>query len=705
MIALSASGEAAWQSLCQHVEWTPGFWLAWIFTNHTPSGRELFDRVAAKLDGLGRSAAVRRPGAPADLTDLLVWLFSGADATDGCVAIEIVQDSDEWKGAYRDFLLRLNERRERLRRTLTCGLVVTVPASFKSITSAGAPDLWSIRSLSLDVTPPMAKRHATEDFDIITAFEEPDDVSPHELRLADQAVAAAQRSDSRESETLARLRRASALLAEGQALEARAEASRGVEMAPSSELIVKALETLGMIDTKLGDRVAAERHYLAAIELGQELVSEEALLALATLLERRGATREALFYAQAVLERHHDRGESPMDQARGNEFAARNILGDIFQSRGEVAAALLHYRENLANAHRIRALNGDTPEAMRDEYMTLLRVGDVLRKQGDISGALRTYQMGIELVRKVRSAIGDVSPILLRESEFRRRLGQIAYEQGDVSSALLHQRERLALVRRMRAEDGEELTTLRIEALCLEEIGFLLHRKENRPSAGFRLHRRENRPSALESVEASVELYRRRRAILGDTEETLQDLSRALGRQGTILHHGGENEGARRALEESLALRRRIRVTAGDTPETLRSEAFALAQLGRVLESAGDTVAALAEYREGLDLFRRIRAITGDTKDSISHEVRMLGDVARILERAGDPAARQYQAERTALWEHARRLDEDASPLPGDEPISLNLGEVLSAALTRREQSSEPGKAGMSPSIDETEVE
>lgn len=673
MITLSASGEAAWQSLRQHIEWTPGFWLAWIFTNHAPSGRELFERAADQLRGLGRSAVVRRPEAPAELAELLVWLFDGANATDGCVAIEVVQSSDEWAAAYRSFLLRLNERRERLRRSLSCGLVVVVPTLLKSATSAEAPDLWSIRSLALDIAPPPAKRHDTGDFNNHGDDQEPLDASPVELRLADQAVAAAQRAGNFESEVAARLRRARALLSAGRVLEAREEASRVVELAPTTQLSVQALETLGSIDAKIGDRVAAERHYQAAVEQGPTLVTDKTLHDLASLLGRRGAFDQALPHAQAALARRRARRkERPTAEALRDEAISLRRVGDLLQYQGDLPAALMHYEESLALAERVRTMTGDTPQALRDEFLILLRVGDILHAQGVLTVALVHYQRGLDLARHVRTVVGDSPATLRDESRLLGRVGDILGIQSDLATGLALQEERLGLVRRVRAMTSDDPDALREEAECLRQIGDILQLQGN-------LSR------ALAVAQESLELYRRLRAVTGDAPQTLRDMASALHLVGTTLSRLRERTRAREALEESLELRRRLRARLGDTRATLRSESLALARLADVLIASGDFSAALAMYRESLELHRRIRTLTGDPREGLVREAHLLRTIGEVLRPTGDPSYLQYFAESDALLGRSRVLDGDGPRGTHEAPVSLNLGEVLSAALAHRQ--------------------
>jgi hypothetical protein len=65
-----------------------------------------------------------------------------------------------WAAAWQDFFLRLNERRDRLRRELSGGLILELPPGIKPDVRNAAPDLWSIRALVLEPTAPSVQCEA-----------------------------------------------------------------------------------------------------------------------------------------------------------------------------------------------------------------------------------------------------------------------------------------------------------------------------------------------------------------------------------------------------------------------------------------------------------------------------------------------------------------------------------------------------------------
>ncbi|MBA3549612.1 MAG: tetratricopeptide repeat protein, partial [Nannocystis sp.] len=390
---LSASGEAAWQSLRQHIEWTPGFWIGWVFTDHTPSVHELHQRIEGQLRAVGRGSVIQQPREPGALVEVLAWLLAGADGCDGCVTVAVVRQEEAWQAAWDQFLLRLNERRELLREQLRGGLLLCAPTKFKARSREAAPDLWSIRSLALDVAP-VASSGSEPTITLREHVPDNPPGSPEAVQLALQAVAAAQRAGQADAETNARIRAARALFAVGRRDEGREQAVYAMEAAPSPALQARALVVLAGLEWELGDLVAAERHYRGAIAVDAATAGPAAHKNLAKLLLRRGALDEARSTAERGLTLSGERRARLGDTAAVLHIEGIGLdqLGDVLAAQGNLSEARAAYEGGVALKRRIRGISGDTEEALRDVTVSLERFGDVLQAQGDLSGAGAVYQ-------------------------------------------------------------------------------------------------------------------------------------------------------------------------------------------------------------------------------------------------------------------------------------------------------------------------
>lgn len=141
--------------LARHAEWAKGFWLAYLFSIAPNQVHILQDRLAAKLASLGRKQRVLRPETPQALEGILATILEQPNL--GCIWVEAIRDPDfeqgAWANAWFHLILRTNERRELLRELLTGGLILVAHPGLKSAFRNAGPDLWSIRTTSVELYP------------------------------------------------------------------------------------------------------------------------------------------------------------------------------------------------------------------------------------------------------------------------------------------------------------------------------------------------------------------------------------------------------------------------------------------------------------------------------------------------------------------------------------------------------------------------
>ena len=188
--ALDSDGKAQWQRLRRQVEWATGFWLGFLFCQSPQVAATIRARVENLLRFRARAVQVLAPTDPDELGSLLQVLFEPAMATPGLVWVEAVRadwsengchralphtpfswssvsrsdhgDSPEvladqpgpWTAAWDKLLLLLNERRDALGRHLQGGLTMVAPIAIKPRARVAAHDVWSIRSVVMELPPP-----------------------------------------------------------------------------------------------------------------------------------------------------------------------------------------------------------------------------------------------------------------------------------------------------------------------------------------------------------------------------------------------------------------------------------------------------------------------------------------------------------------------------------------------------------------------
>lgn len=165
--ALPPSAEAEWERFARHLELIAnetgedGFWLAFL-TVHSPQvARVVKERVQARFDARSRAFVELPAETPARLQNVLPRLLGEETARVGCVWVEAPfrdtgsEPGSPWREAWSQLLLGMNERRDAIRRHLSGGLVLVGPLALKEWAQAAAPDLWSVRTLVLELPEEM----------------------------------------------------------------------------------------------------------------------------------------------------------------------------------------------------------------------------------------------------------------------------------------------------------------------------------------------------------------------------------------------------------------------------------------------------------------------------------------------------------------------------------------------------------------------
>ena len=484
---LDPAAEAEWQILRRQIEFAAGFWLGFIFC---PSPRPVAV-LRRRVEQIYRLHASRvwlvRPSAPEELREILPRLLEPESVEAGCIWVEAIHldastFTDEkpgpWATAWDWTLMRTNEHREVLRRRLNGGLVYAASPQWKPRARIAAPDVWSIRSLVLDLPasagglPDAGRRDAMERESVAPdpSFDTAIDV--------DFALAEARRIEGKpkyDSRSHARvlLRAVEGLLARnrtGEAVETAHAALRILRAAPApGRLLPEALEWTGKAERADGDIAAAESHLGEAVSGWKSFIDRNGespqvlrdlsinLVSLGDVRRERGeiavatdAFEESLALARRLLEAM---GETP--QALRDLSVSLNKLGDVRRERGEIAAATAAFEESLALCRRLLEAMGETPQALRDLSVSLERIGDVRRESGELAAATAAFEESLVLARRRLEAFGETPQALRDLSVVLGRVGDVRRESGDLTTATAAFEESAALKRRLRNTTGE----------------------------------------------------------------------------------------------------------------------------------------------------------------------------------------------------------------------------------------------------------
>jgi tetratricopeptide (TPR) repeat protein len=277
--------------------------------------------------------------------------------------------------------------------------------------------------------------------------------------------------------------------------------------------------------------------------------------------------------------------------------ASQDGMGNVLRVQGDLAGALVAYRESLAVIQRLAATDPSNAVWQRDLSVSQGQMGDVLLARGDLAGALQAYRESHAILQRLASAHPFNLGWQRDLSISRSKLGDVLVAQRDLAGALLAYRQSLALSRRLASADPS--------------------------NAGWQ-----------------------------------RDLSVTHERMGDVLSAQGDLAGALAAYRESLAIRQRLASANPCNAAWQRDLSLSQSNLGDVLSAQGDLAGALSAWRESLAVSQRLAAADPSNAVwqhdlSVSHE--RMGDLL-LAQRRIKAAVRCY-GERLAIARRLRRLD------------------------------------------------
>ena len=397
---LGPGGEDEWRRLQRQVQLASGFWLGFVFSPSPLLSQRLRSRMEQELVRKSKTLLVISVSRPDQLIALLEQLPQRDDvAAAGCTWVEGLHedppwppDVDDpalrrWTRAWDTLFLRLNERRDRLRARLAGGLLLVTPPSIKPRIREAAPDLWSVRSLVIELPPlppPSALPWDHDPPSDPTGFPDPD----FALEEAHGRGALASNGE-------AYLRAAEGLLAAGRPEDALSAARQATTLLRTAGPLLesRSLAVLAKVEHATGE-VEARTHIEQAIDQRRSTAAEIPLswfhLA-ARLAVLSGDTERAVALYREAIARLRGRPAAPgqLASALTGLGAALRAARDLDDARAALEEAISVAHAELANAaHRSNAT--DLTLALRELGHVHLDAGNLVSARACYDGALLT---------------------------------------------------------------------------------------------------------------------------------------------------------------------------------------------------------------------------------------------------------------------------------------------------------------------------
>jgi len=303
-------------------------------------------------------------------------------------------------------------------------------------------------------------------------------------------------------------------------------------------------------------------------------------------------------------------------------------IGDVLLARGNLAGALLAYREKIAICQRIVATDPSDAGWQHDLASAHCLVGGILEDEGDFSDALEAYQKNQAIMERLVAA--NPSNVQWRNdlSLSKDKIANVLRIHGDLAGAMCAYREALAVRQALAAANPRNAEWQRDLSVTLGMIGNVL--RDQGDLVG-----------ALRAYQETLEVSQRLAAADPGNVEWQHDLSVSQGKIGDMLSAQGDLPGALKTFREEMAVSKHL--AAADPNNTRWQRALSVSQdrIGDVLRDQGDLVGAVKIYRESLTVRAHLAELDpsnvgwqrdlSESQDRIGDVLRDQGDLAGAL--------------------------------------------------------------------------
>ena len=219
--------------------------------------------------------------------------------------------------------------------------------------------------------------------------------------------------------------------------------------------------------------------------LAEEDASSRLDLSLGFSVVTEALRHRQLARARQVLEQTAAALPTGDETGAGLRLSAQQLTleGDLAMQERQLSLARQRYEQGLRVSERLVKVTGESPEALRDWWVSLIKVGDVQSSLGSLEEARQRYEQGLRVSERLVKVTGE-SPEALRDwSISLERLGDVQRWLGSLEEARQRYEQGLRVRERLVKVTGESPQALFDLACSVERVGVLHQQAGDAPAA------------------------------------------------------------------------------------------------------------------------------------------------------------------------------------------------------------------------------
>ncbi|MEM1214649.1 MAG: tetratricopeptide repeat protein, partial [Bacteroidota bacterium] len=149
-------------------------------------------------------------------------------------------------------------------------------------------------------------------------------------------------------------------------------------------------------------------------------------------------------YEQALLISERLAGANPQSEELQRDLGiSYEKLGDLAQAQGQLAEAQVRYESALSMSERLAAANPQSEQLQRDLVIAYIRLGDLAQAQGDLTSAGERYEQALAISERLASANPQSEELQRDLAVSYYKIGQHQLAQGKTAAAVPYFRKSL----------------------------------------------------------------------------------------------------------------------------------------------------------------------------------------------------------------------------------------------------------------------